>query len=667
MTTPPRRSTCCAGCSPSWSSQPPSSASRSRCGARRRLPARRAALLGAGTTALSGPDTGGVFLGMLVVIGWAAWACFALSVAVELVSQLRGLPPLRLPGLTAPQQLAGLLVAAVLGVGGGPLLAAPALAGPPVVAEQPVGHEEPPAATAPPANASATAPVAGGPTYTVQPRDTLGRIAARYLGDWTRFEEILELNRGRPQPDGANLTDPGLIRPGWLLVLPPDAALPETGATAAEVIVRARRHPRRHRRAARPGQLAADLRPQCRRTPARRRAVHRPRPDPPRAGSRPSRPRPGSRRPRPSATPEPPPRRRRRHPPHEDEPALPAEPSATAAASPTSESPPEEPEQSAADADALDADGDQFPAELAVVLAGSGALLAAGVGTAWLAHRRQRLRRRRPGRRLTPLPNGLSATQTVVTSAADVGAADYAALDRALRGLAVRISEDPDGRLPDVVAARLHGGRLELRLYAPADRPPPEPWTADDTGLWWFLRLDQDTGVATEVGRARLAPYPTLVTIGTDGARRWLLDLERLGALYVTGPADRRTDFARHLAAELAVNSWSDLLTVTTVGFGDELLDLAPHRVHPADTATDPGLHAALREAAERDTDDVLDGRLRAGAGDGWMPQVVLAPSQPDRDGALAEAAAVLRAPGAAGRGCTRARRRADAGRATSG
>ena len=202
--------------------------------------------------------------------------------------------------------------------------------------------------------------------------------------------------------------------------------------------------------------------------------------------------------------------------------------------------------------------------------------------------------------------------------------------------------QDPDGRLPDVVAAQLHGGRFELRLYAPADRPPPEPWTADDTGLWWFLRLDQDTGVATQVGRARLAPYPTLVTIGTDGARRWLLDLERLGALYVTGPAKHRTDFARHLAAELAVNSWSDLLTVTTVGFGDELLDLAPHRVHPTDTATDPGLPAALREAAERDTDDVLDGRLRAGAGDGWMPEVVLAPSQPDRDGALAEAAAVL-------------------------
>ncbi len=585
------------------------------------------------TTALGGPDTGGVFLGMLVVIGWTAWACFALSVAVEFVSQLRGLPPLRLPGLTAPQQLAGLLVAAVLGVGSGPLLAAPAVAGPPFVAEQPVGHEEAPPAPAPPADTLPPAPVAGGPTYTVQPRDTLGRIAARYLGDWTRFEEILELNRGHPQPDGANLTDPGLIRPGWLLVLPPDAALPETGATAAAVTVR-------------PGDTLADI--------AEHRGLDSWQPifdlnagEPLPGGGQFTDPDlilpgqvldlppedPGAAGPRPSSTPEPPAEEAPPPPPHEGEPALPTEPSATAAASPTS----------AADADAPYSDGDQFPAELAVVLAGSGALLAAGVGAAWLAHRRQRLRRRRPGRRLTPLPNGLSATQTVVTSAADVGTGDYAALDRALRGLAVLISQNPDGRLPDVVAAQLHGGRLELRLYAPADRPPPEPWTADDTGLWWFLRLDQDTGVATEVARARLAPYPSLVTIGTDGARRWLLDLERLGAVYVTGPADRRTDFARHLAAELAVNSWSDLLTITTVGFGDELLDLAPHRAHPTDTATDPVLHAALREAAERDTGDVLDGRLRAGAGDGWMPQVVLAPSQPNRDGALVEAAAVLR------------------------
>jgi nucleoid-associated protein YgaU/DNA-binding SARP family transcriptional activator len=589
------------------------------------------------TTAVSGPDTGALFLGLLVVIGWVAWACFALSVAAEFVSQLRGLPPMRLPGLAAPQQVAGLLVAAVLGVGSGPLLAAPVLAGPPIVADQPVDHETPSPATAPLVDIRPTAPTAAGPTYTVAPRDTLGRIAARYLGDWTRFEEILELNRGRPQPDGALLTDPGLIRPGWTLVLPPDARLPEAGATAGEVTVQ-------------PGDTLTDL--------AKQNDLQHWQPifdlnagEPLPGGGRFTDPdliRPGQVLDLPPAEPtaaDPPPPTGPEPPaeepaPDEDEPAVPAEPTPTATASPTPESLPEQEEQAAGDVDVEDAD--ESASELAVVLAGSGALLAAGVGAAWLAHRRQRLRRRRPGRRLAPLPKPQSATQTVVASAADEGTADYAVLDLALRGLAVQISADPDGHLPDVVAARLHGGRLELRLHGPADRPPPEPWIADDTGLRWSVRLDQNTGVDPQVARTRLAPYPTLVTIGTGSAGRWLLDLERFGAVHVTGSADRREDFARHLAAELAVNGWSDLLTVTPVGFGNELVDLAPGRVHPVDSATDPGLHPGVADAAESDDDDVLDGRLRAGAGDGWMPQVVLVPQPSNQTGELAEAAAAL-------------------------
>ena len=594
------------------------------------------------TGALSGPDNGGLFLGLLVVIGWAAWAVFALSVVVELAAQLRGLPPLRLPGLAAPQQLAGLLVAAVVGVGGAPVLAAPALAGPPVVAEQPT--DEPPPVPSSVPDAEPAEPAANGPTYTVQPRDTLGRIAARSLGDWTRFEEILELNRGRSQPDGAVLTDPALIRPGWVLVLPRDATPSEEGPTAGEVTVRS-------------GDTLVDI--------AAQHGLGSWQPifdlnagDPIPGGGRFTDPdliRPGQVLDLPSADPavsDPPPLNAPEPPaeeappltppPEESQAPVPATPSATRPASPPRESPSDESTQPAADAP--DAEADQVPSELAAVLASSGALLAAGVGGAWLAHRRQRLRRRRSGRRLAPVPPALSATHTAVTSAADTGTADYAALDLALRGLAVRISDDPGGRLPDVIAARLAEGRLELRLHSPADRPPPDPWTADDTGLLWSVRLDQDTGVAPEVARARLAPYPTLVTVGADGTGRWLLDLERLGAVQVTGPAERREDFVRHLAAELAVNSWSDLLTVTPVGFGFELVDLAPHRIHLADTAAGPALHTALRASHERDTDDVLDGRLRAGAGDGWMPHVILTPHLPDRDdGELAAAAAVLR------------------------
>ncbi|MEU5437692.1 hypothetical protein AB0G73_30550 [Streptomyces sp. NPDC020719] len=56
--------------------------------------------------------------------------------------------------------------------------------------------------------------------------DSLWRIAARRLGDGARWPEIYTLNRGRLQKDGCRLTDPGLIRPGWVLHLPASRPAP---------------------------------------------------------------------------------------------------------------------------------------------------------------------------------------------------------------------------------------------------------------------------------------------------------------------------------------------------------------------------------------------------------------------------------------------------------
>jgi hypothetical protein len=58
------------------------------------------------------------------------------------------------------------------------------------------------------------------------PAESLFSIAARTLGDGSRFVEIFNLNKGRLQPNGGRLTDPQLIEPGWVLQLPADAAGP---------------------------------------------------------------------------------------------------------------------------------------------------------------------------------------------------------------------------------------------------------------------------------------------------------------------------------------------------------------------------------------------------------------------------------------------------------
>ncbi|MDG4765997.1 hypothetical protein O7632_18090 [Solwaraspora sp. WMMD406] len=54
-------------------------------------------------------------------------------------------------------------------------------------------------------------------------RDFLFAIAARTLGDGRRYREIFDLNVGRVQPDGGELTDPTRVEPGWVLRLPDDA------------------------------------------------------------------------------------------------------------------------------------------------------------------------------------------------------------------------------------------------------------------------------------------------------------------------------------------------------------------------------------------------------------------------------------------------------------
>lgn len=213
------------------------------------------------SSALTGPDDGHLLLGALTLLAWGAWAVFAVSVVVETVAMLRGLPTPRLPLVGAPQKLAAslvasaaMLLAAPAGTAPGHLPPVPAAAADPAptgsMAATPIPTSAPTNASPAPEPDAATPPqlwadhgvprtsasstevhghahdhiqgagAARARTITVVRGDTLWDLAATHLGDGARFREIARLNYGRPQPDGRTLTDTHWIHPGWVLLLP---------------------------------------------------------------------------------------------------------------------------------------------------------------------------------------------------------------------------------------------------------------------------------------------------------------------------------------------------------------------------------------------------------------------------------------------------------------
>jgi DNA-binding SARP family transcriptional activator len=191
----------------------------------------------------------------LAVVVWLAWATLVASLLVEVPAALAGRHASRLPIAGLFQPVTGRLVAAVI-VACLTLAPRPAHPGPPgstagagLTARRPVAAlvirdtltanvtpaSSPSITTAPVAPAAVSAAPtlttsnAEPTTYMVQRGDTLWGIAERELGDPLRWSEIYQLNEGRPQPDGATLTDPHWIDPGWTLLLP---APPSTVAPA---------------------------------------------------------------------------------------------------------------------------------------------------------------------------------------------------------------------------------------------------------------------------------------------------------------------------------------------------------------------------------------------------------------------------------------------------
>uniref|UniRef100_UPI000ACBD76A bacterial transcriptional activator domain-containing protein n=2 Tax=Streptomyces hirsutus TaxID=35620 RepID=UPI000ACBD76A len=213
-----------------------------------------------------------------------------------------------------------------------------------------------------------------------------------------------------------------------------------------------------------------------------------------------------------------------------------------------------------------------------------------------------------------------------------------------LRGLAASLAAESRA-LPVVYAAWLSAGDLHLQLAQPAGKPPA-PWRLGQDQTFWMLAKD-DAGRYEDVDTA--APYPGLVSLGTMDDSRLLLNLESVpGIVSLSGSeADRAAVFAS-VAAELATNGWSDRMTITLVGFGEDLTPLAPNRLRHLDDIE------ALLETMEAETrqrrgalgaaghDSVLTGRTGPAQHTRWAPQLVLLAAEPSAEDAvkLAELAA---------------------------
>ena len=245
-------------------------------------------------------------------------------------------------------------------------------------------------------------------------------------------------------------------------------------------------------------------------------------------------------------------------------------------------------------------------------------LLAAGVLAALGRKRREQLWRRAFGRRIA----GPDPDAALAEKALRLGADDPAVrmLDTGLRYLCRQLGAA--GRTPPTVFAA-HLGQENLDLWvAPPDPNPPRPWQAADGGQVWRLPfaamagLDAPDAGGAPGGPATMAPYPGLVSLGTNDSGRVLVDLEVAhGLIAVRGPRQVVQAALSALAVELVTNRWSDHMRVTLVGFGDGLAEISPERVEVARTLDEnlPDLEKRAAEVrgamASAGIDSVLTGR----------------------------------------------------------
>ncbi len=536
-------------------------------------------------------------LKILSVIVWLAWLQLVFCVLVEIKAAVSNVGvPARVPLSGGTQSVAHRLVTAALLLFTATAALSPAMShhGPPrpqhtisagarpgtsAQGQQPIYSTQLPQQIAQPT-------VAQGPNvdkvYVVKPpvgrfHESLWEVAQNHLGDGRRYNEIFELNKDKIQPDGSKLTIASLIRPGWILHMPRDAygpgieiVTPKTTSVTPGQAGSAGTMSQGGQHAGHGHQAGAGAQ-------AGVAGVGLGAPAGGGGGGTgggpgaPVRPNPG-----------------------------------TPLAAPGQQG----------------TGGPVFPYELSAA-----SLLAAGVLAALGRRRREQLWRRAFGRRVVR-PEGEAAA---AEAALRLGAHEPSVrlLDTGLRSLSQALAAQ--GKTPPTVFAA-HLGQANLDLWiAPSDSSPPPPWTAVDNGQVWRLPLAAVARLDPDQAGAALAPYPGLVSIGTNETGRILVDLEVAhGLIAVRGPHRIVQAALAALAAELATNRWSDRMRITLVGFGRELTMLAPDRVTAAETLEEalPALEARAAEVehalASSGAESVLTGRSQGSQPDAWAPHYLI-------------------------------------------
>jgi len=587
--------------------------------------------------ALTSPDDGTLAVAAISLIAWMAWLILAGSILIEAASRLRGITTPALPGLRLPQLAARSLVTAAL------LLFA--------ASHQQIQHPSEPAALpvttaaynhgpdeTPHRPTNAYMPTAAGNRgkvetvpYRVRSGDSLWTIARDQLGSGARYREIAELNTkilgGRPD----------FITAGTILRLPttartdPDRAAHtvtvKRGDTLSEIAEEelgdADRYPEifkaskaitqpGNRHLADPDVIDVGWTLKVRGPEPRRDAA-----------AKPSKTENGHRD-----------THHQRHSPADGPiPGSTAQRSPTAPPTTTPTAQPTEPAtqmptpQSSADGadDAAQPDADLSP-WLLTGLTGGGVVLAASLLLLLRTRRRGQFRTRRPGRTVAVPGPQLAPVEKTITAVGDLSAPKITVVDAALRRLAANQSavQQP---MPRVIAVQLSRSTIRLYLSEPSDLP--EPWQNTD-GQYWTVPLTIDLDQLGPHLVDQPAPYSLLVTIGSDDdGHVWLLNLEELAVVNITGDPTYRTDFARYLAAELACNPWSDAVTVDCVGVAGEVAVLNPDRIRRHPSGTNPAAElladavATLGRADEVEP-DIATARAQQAGADSWPARLLL-------------------------------------------